>query len=607
MEYTFISRDTLDQIVEKYITNLPKAKQKKALINNELLNQIKTILLNPKDISLCDKNTKSWAKKRFVLEEIVPEDYRIINRRPRHPQSQGLVERAKGILEQKLGKWRETTGRNDWSFVYGDKPRGNCSLVNELFANNIFDEETIPDTIEILNNDETDLGDDMTEFLSDNPEQSPDHIGLPAPSNYHTGLPVPSPERSVFSPKSPVFLSNNYVSYLGSVSLSNNYVPSPGSCSISSPDNYAPSPNNHNSYPVSSPINLATPPNNYVSSSNSSGGRPMPLPAPSSNIYVPSPNSPSSRSMPSPNSSSSRSMPSTNSSSSRSMPSPINSTSMPNSYVSLPNNHVGCPVLSLNNYSPTSHSGCSVSSPINPMSLPNNYVFSPNKYGGCPVPSPENYVPSPDRPGSPMSSPINLAPLPNNYMPLLNNYVGCLVPSYVLSPDSPGGRPMPSSDSPGGCPMPSPNNYVPSPNSYVGCLVPLPDNHVPSPSSHSPVPSPDSSGSCSVSLPDNDLGSSEPSLKIRNNSKSSPSDYALADITNNSSNSERHEMLREAAQRNLQQVNIPKIDRFSIDRLTLPCKILEKTREDRYKLGCKFGVISVCYSSSELEALGAIT
>jgi len=91
-------------------------------------------------------------------------------------------------------------------------------------------------------------------------------------------------------------------------------------------------------------------------------------------------------------------------------------------------------------------------------------------------------------------------------------------------------------------------------------------------------------------------------------------------------------MLREAARRNLQQytdkmtqqmikkrklvdfkvgdfvrVNIPKIDRFAIDRPNLPCKILEKTREDRYKLGCKFGVISVCYSSSELEALGAIT
>ncbi|CAG8667591.1 4841_t:CDS:1, partial [Diversispora eburnea] len=37
----------------------------------------------------------------------------IINGRPRHPQSQELIERANGILEQKLGKWKEDTGRSD--------------------------------------------------------------------------------------------------------------------------------------------------------------------------------------------------------------------------------------------------------------------------------------------------------------------------------------------------------------------------------------------------------------------------------------------------------------------------------------------------------------
>ncbi|CAG8548698.1 16365_t:CDS:1, partial [Dentiscutata heterogama] len=34
---------------------------------------------------------------------------KIINRRPRHPQSQGLVEWANGILKQKLGKWKKMT------------------------------------------------------------------------------------------------------------------------------------------------------------------------------------------------------------------------------------------------------------------------------------------------------------------------------------------------------------------------------------------------------------------------------------------------------------------------------------------------------------------
>ncbi|CAG8816299.1 20132_t:CDS:2, partial [Gigaspora rosea] len=83
--YTFIRRNTLDQIVEKYVTNLPKSKQRKALINNELLNKIKTILLNPKDTSLYNKNLRSWAKDKFVLEEIVPGDYRVLVKATNNP------------------------------------------------------------------------------------------------------------------------------------------------------------------------------------------------------------------------------------------------------------------------------------------------------------------------------------------------------------------------------------------------------------------------------------------------------------------------------------------------------------------------------------------
>ena len=110
---------------------------------------------------------------------------KIINGRPRHSQSQGLVERANGMLQQKLGKWKENTSRNDWSFglkfviiamnnswcrshkktlyklVYGDKPRGNCTLIDDLYAKNIRDEEDIPDTIQILDNYVENLDDDM--------------------------------------------------------------------------------------------------------------------------------------------------------------------------------------------------------------------------------------------------------------------------------------------------------------------------------------------------------------------------------------------------------------------------------------------------------------
>jgi hypothetical protein len=113
---------------------------------------------------------------------------KIINGRPRHPQSQGLVERANGILQQKLGKWKENSGRNDWSFglkfvisamnnswyrshkktpyelVYGDKPRSNCTLIEELYAKNIYNEEDIPDTIQVCDSIE-DLDSDIVDNL----------------------------------------------------------------------------------------------------------------------------------------------------------------------------------------------------------------------------------------------------------------------------------------------------------------------------------------------------------------------------------------------------------------------------------------------------------
>jgi hypothetical protein len=91
----------------------------------------------------------------------------IINGRPRHPASQGLVERANGIFETKLGKWMEDNNRHDWSFglrfviyamnnlvcrardkkpyelVFGGTPHG-YSATLDLFKNNIFSEDEIP-------------------------------------------------------------------------------------------------------------------------------------------------------------------------------------------------------------------------------------------------------------------------------------------------------------------------------------------------------------------------------------------------------------------------------------------------------------------------------
>ena len=85
MEYTFISRDTFNGIVERYIAKLPASKQKKALIDLELLNEIKEILLNPKDNTISSKNTRDWAKRKFILEEITPGNYRVIVKASNNP------------------------------------------------------------------------------------------------------------------------------------------------------------------------------------------------------------------------------------------------------------------------------------------------------------------------------------------------------------------------------------------------------------------------------------------------------------------------------------------------------------------------------------------
>ncbi|CAB4424874.1 unnamed protein product [Rhizophagus irregularis] len=137
-----------------------------------------------------------------IIKELVGlwPSVKIINGRSRHLQSQGLVERGNGILQQKLGKWRETSGRKDWSYglrlvilsmnnsicrshkktpyelVYGDKPRGNCSLIDELFARGIYDEENISEMIKIADfessDENLDNDFDFNENLLDSPASS---------------------------------------------------------------------------------------------------------------------------------------------------------------------------------------------------------------------------------------------------------------------------------------------------------------------------------------------------------------------------------------------------------------------------------------------------
>ncbi len=78
MEYTFISKVTFETLVNNYLNNMAECKRDKALINLELLSKIKTTLLDSQNIQICDKNTRTWAKKRFYLEEVIPGDFRVM-------------------------------------------------------------------------------------------------------------------------------------------------------------------------------------------------------------------------------------------------------------------------------------------------------------------------------------------------------------------------------------------------------------------------------------------------------------------------------------------------------------------------------------------------
>ena len=68
----------------------------------------------PPTILQTDNGKEFTAQIIRKLTEFWP-TIQIINGRPRHPQSQGLIERANDVLQQKLSKWLEDRGTNNWA------------------------------------------------------------------------------------------------------------------------------------------------------------------------------------------------------------------------------------------------------------------------------------------------------------------------------------------------------------------------------------------------------------------------------------------------------------------------------------------------------------
>jgi len=53
------------------------------------------------------------------------------------------------------------------------------------------------------------------------------------------------------------------------------------------------------------------------------------------------------------------------------------------------------------------------------------------------------------------------------------------------------------------------------------------------------------------------------------------------------------------------RINIPRIDRTSVDRRSLPCKVLEVLDGGLYRLGCAHGILENCYQVCEMESVSA--
>ncbi|CAF2061660.1 unnamed protein product [Rotaria magnacalcarata] len=104
-------------------------------------------------------------------------DLLFIRGRPRHPQSQGCVERANGILCDDLGKWMSTNNSSSWStallpviyglntrrstvtkatpyeVMFGQRPRSDSEFWKLVHEAGIDDEENLPTPVDEINND----------------------------------------------------------------------------------------------------------------------------------------------------------------------------------------------------------------------------------------------------------------------------------------------------------------------------------------------------------------------------------------------------------------------------------------------------------------------
>ncbi|CAF1117905.1 unnamed protein product, partial [Didymodactylos carnosus] len=94
-----------------------------------------------------DNGAELVADVITALKLLFP-DMCFIRDRPRHPQSQGLVERGNGVLCDSLGKWMSSTNSSPYEVMFGQKPRSDSDFWRIIKDQNIEDEDMLPVPVE---------------------------------------------------------------------------------------------------------------------------------------------------------------------------------------------------------------------------------------------------------------------------------------------------------------------------------------------------------------------------------------------------------------------------------------------------------------------------
>ncbi|CAF4899086.1 unnamed protein product, partial [Rotaria sp. Silwood1] len=150
-------------------------------LRNKSANEVATKLrdlfftFGPPRILHCDNGREFISNVITELKNLFP-DLVFIRGRPRHPQSQGYIERANGILCDALAPvicginttMSSVTKTTAYEVMFGQQPRSDSDFWKLIQQNDVEDEENLPTPVAELNDDlNDDQGDSLINFDKD--------------------------------------------------------------------------------------------------------------------------------------------------------------------------------------------------------------------------------------------------------------------------------------------------------------------------------------------------------------------------------------------------------------------------------------------------------